>query len=86
MFVRNYSIYKLLENYNEYLLTVNCSISVLHNTVKYNRDKSSFDLEGCVTEVFNHSSPPAKTVSELEEILHFVSIECLEIMKHAPTR
>lgn len=85
-FVRNYSIYKLLQNYNEYLLTVNCSISVLHNTVKYNRDNSSFNLEGCVTKVFNHFSSPAKTVSELQEIFHFVSIECQEIMRHAPTR
>lgn len=85
-FVRNCSIYKLLENYNEYLLTVNCSISVLHYTVKYNRDNSSFDLEDCVTKVFNHFSPPAKTVSELQEVFRFVSIECQEIMRHAPGR
>lgn len=85
-FVRNYSLCKLLENYNEYLLTVNCSFSVPRNTVKYNRRNSSFDLEGCVTKVFNHFSPPAKTVSELQEMFHFVSIECQERMRHAPTR
>lgn len=57
-FARNYSMYKLPENYNEYLLTVNCSISILHNRGKHKRD-SSFDLEGCVIKIFNHFSPPA---------------------------
>lgn len=84
-FARNYSIYKFPENYNEYLLTVNCSISIKHNRGKYKRDNSSFDLEGCVNKVFNHFSLPAETVTNLQEILHFESIECHKIMRHAPS-
>lgn len=85
-FARNYSVHKLLENYNEYLLTVNCSISIMHNRGKYKRDNSSFDLERCVTKVFNHFFPPAKTVTNLQEIFHFERIECHKIMRHAPTQ
>lgn len=83
-FPRNYSINKLPENYNEYLLTVNCSISISHSRGKYNRDNSSFDLEGCVTKVFNHFSPPDKKVKDLQEVFHFESTECHKIMRHAP--
>lgn len=85
-FARNYSVHKLLENYNEYLLTVNCSISIMHNRGKYKRDNSSFDLERCVTKVFNHFFPPAKTVTNLQEIFHFERIECHKIMRHARTQ
>lgn len=85
-FARNYSIYKLPENYNEYLLTVNCSFSIIHNRGKYKRDNSSFDLEGYVNKVFNHFSSPAETVTDLQEIFHFEKIECHKIMRHALTR
>lgn len=70
-FARHYSIYKLPDKCNEYLLTVNSSISMILNRGKYKRDNSSFDLEVCVTKIFNHFSLPAETVTHFSQDISF---------------
>lgn len=47
--------------------------------------KSSFDPYDCVTKVFKHLSPSAKTGFKLQAIFYFVSQEPVETLRHVTT-